>query len=212
MAAVAIVALAFSLARPPAAQAETPSEFVTTLGENAIGMLVDETMDPGERDRLFRDLMVERFDLPLISRYVLGVQWRRAKPVQKDEYTVLFQEFIVQVYSSRLRNYGGQTFQVKSARAAKKDTIVTTEVRGPATPPVRVDWRVRGEAANYKVVDIIIEGVSMVITQRAEFAAVIRQSGGNMDGLLARLRESTSPAADQQVSQADVDEKKRYNP
>ena len=202
---VAIVALALSVARPHAAQAETPSQFIASLGDNAIGVLVDDALTDAERIALFRGLMVERFDLPLISRYVLGVHWRRASPQQRDEYSVLFEAFIVRIYSSRLGNYGGETLRVKSALArAGKDTIVTTEVRGPGRPLVKVDWRVRGKAGTYKVVDIIIEGMSMVITQRDEFAAVIRRSGGNLEGLLVRLRKTTAPASNQQVSQADT--------
>ena len=208
----AIVALGVSLLQPPVALAETPSEFIEELGVSAISVLVDDSLTDGERITIFRAVMVERFDLPLISRYVLGVQWRRASAAQKDEYSALFEEFIVHIYSSRLRNYGGQSLKIKSTRAAKKDTIVTTEVRGANTPPIRVDWRVRGNDGAYKVVDIIIEGASMVITQRAEFAAVIRRSGGNLEGLLARLRESTSPDSARQVSQAELEEGKRYNP
>lgn len=207
-AAVAVSLLVFSLARAPVAQAETPSEFISALGDNAISMLVDDALSEDERTRQFRILMVERFDVPLISRYVLGVHWRRASAKQKDEYATLFEEFIVGTYSSRLGNYGGQTLSVKSARKAGKDIVVSTEIRGPGAPPIKVDWRVRGKEDDYKVIDIIIAGASMVITQRDEFSSVIRRSGGKLDGLLARLRQSTDPEAHQQVSQAN----ERYSP
>ena len=118
----------------------------------------------------------------------------------------------MRIYASRLGDYGGETLRVISARAAGNDTIVTTEVRGPDRPPLKVDWRVRGDAGTYKVVDIIIEGASMVITQRDEFASVIRRSGGNLDGLLARLRASTAPVSGQQVSQADLELAERQSP
>ena len=62
------------MVRPQAVQAETPSQFIASLGDNAIGVLVDDALTDGERIRLFRGLMVERFDLPLISRYVLGLR------------------------------------------------------------------------------------------------------------------------------------------
>ena len=202
---MALAVLALSLVHSPAAQAETPTDFISTLGDTAIGMLADDTLTDAERLSLFRGLMVERFDLALMSRYILGVQWRRASAEQRDEYSVLFEAFIVRTYSSRLGNYGGQTLRVKTTRAAGKDTIVATEIRGPGRPSVRVDWRVRGDTGTYKVVDIIIEGASMVITQRDEFASVIRRSGGKLDGLLARLRAATSPDSPQQVSRADLD-------
>lgn len=202
---LALAALAFSLAQPHAARAETPTDFISTLGDAAIGMLADDALADAERIGLFRDLMVERFDLPLMSRFILGVHWRRASAEQRDEYSVLFEAFIVQIYSSRLGNYGGQTLRIKSTRTAGTDTVVSSEILGPGAPTVRVDWRVRGEAGNYKVVDIIIEGVSMVITQRDEFASVIRRSGGKLDGLLARLRATTSPGGGRQASEADIE-------
>ena len=208
----AVVALALMLARPHPAQAETPAEFIASLGENAIDMLVDDALTDAERNSLFRDLMVERFDLPLMSRYVLGVHWRRASTEQRGEYSALFEKFIVRTYSSRLGNYGGQSFRVKKVREAGKDTVVATEIRGPGTPPVKVDWRVREKDGGYKVVDIIIEGVSMVITQRDEFSSVIRRSGGKLDTLLARLRESAAPERGSQVSQAETELDKRYSP
>ncbi len=209
---VAIVAIALSVARPHMAQADTPSQFIASLGDNAISMLVDDALTNAERITLFRGLMVERFDLPLMSRYVLGVHWRRASAEQREEYAVLFEAFIVRIYSSRLGNYGGETLRVKSARAAGKDTIVTSEVRGPGTPSLKVDWRVRGDAGTYKVVDIIVEGASMVTMQRDEFASVIRRSGGNLEGLLARLRAITAPVGAQQVSQSDLDLAERQRP
>ena len=131
---VAIVALTLSVARPHTAQADTPSQFIALLGDNAISTLLDDSLTDAERIKLFRGLMLERFDLPLISRFVLGVHWRRASAEQRDEYSVLFEAFIVQIYSSRLGTYGGETLRVKSARAAGKDTIVITEVRGQGRP------------------------------------------------------------------------------
>ncbi len=208
----AMVVLAFSAAHPAEAQDETPSQFIASLADNAISTLVDDGLTDAERITLFRGVMVERFDLPLISRFVLGVHWRRASSEQREEYSVLFEAFIVRIYSSRLGNYGGETLQIRSARAAGKDTIVITEIRGQGRPSLRVDWRVRGDAGAYKVVDIIIEGASMVVTQRDEFASVIRRSGGNLEGLLARLRATTAPVSAQQVSRADLDLAERQSP
>ena len=201
----AMVVLSFSAAHPAAAQDETPSQFIASLADNAISTLLDDGLTDAERITLFRGVMVERFDLPLISRFVLGVHWRRASSEQREEYSVLFEAFIVSIYSSPLGNYGGETLQIRLARAAGRDTIVITEIRGQGRPSVRVDWRVRGDDGAYKVVDVIIEGASMVVTQRDEFASVIRRSGGNLEGLLARLRATTATVSAQQVSQANLE-------
>ena len=75
-----------------------------------------------------------------------------------------------------------------SRTEGRGDTIVSTVILQRSGPPVNVDWRIRAGDDSYKVVDVIVEGVSMVITQRDEFSSVIRRSGGNVEGLLAKLR------------------------
>ncbi len=188
--AAGLTLMLFAVALPTAAQAETPSEFVAALGDNAIRMLVEEGVSHDDRIANFRELLIEGFDVPLIGRFVLGVHWRRASPEQRTEYADLFEKFLVQSYAARLGQYGGESLTVKAARAGgDKDTIVSTEILQRGRPPVKVDWRVRSGEANYKVVDVIVEGISMVITQRDEFSSVIRRSGGNVEGLLAKLRE-----------------------
>ncbi|MCH8182083.1 MAG: ABC transporter substrate-binding protein [Proteobacteria bacterium] len=188
--AAGLVLMSFATALHAAAQAETPSEFVATLGDSAIRMLVEEGVSPDKRIANFRELLLEGFDVPLIGRFVLGIHWRRASPEQRTEYTDLFEKFLVQSYAARLGQYGGESLRVKATRAGgEKDTIVSTEILQRGRPPVKVDWRVRSGDASYKVVDVIVEGISMIITQRDEFSSVIRRSGGSVEGLLARLRE-----------------------
>ena len=188
---VGIVFVALSFAHPPAAHAETPSQFVASLGNSAIHTMVDEGLTDEERIRKFNALLVDRFDLPLIGRYVLGVHWRRASPEQRIEFSGLFEEYLVGIYASGLGRYGGESLSVKSTRSAGKDTIVTTEVQGPRIPTLKVDWRIRGDTDNYKVVDIIVEGMSLLIVQRDQFASVIHRTGGDVEGLLAELREKS---------------------
>ncbi len=189
---VGIVFVALSFAHPLAAHAETPSQFIASLGESAIHTMVDEGLTDEERIGRFRELLVDRFDLPLIGRYVLGVHWRRASPEQRIEFSGLFEEYLVGIYASGLGRYGGESLSVKSTHAVGKDTIVTTEVHGlPRNPTLRVDWRIRRDTDNYKVVDIIVEGVSLMIIQRDQFASVIQRTGGDVEGLLAELREKS---------------------
>lgn len=188
--AAGLTLILLAVALPAAAVAETPSEFVASLGDNAIRMLVDEDVSPDQRIANFRVLLLEGFDLPLIGRFVLGVHWHRASPEQRTEYTELFEKFLVQSYAARLGQYGGESLRVRAARGGgEKDTIVSTEILQEGRPAVKVDWRVRRSGANYKVVDVIVEGVSMVITQRDEFSSVIRREGGSIEALLSRLRQ-----------------------
>jgi phospholipid transport system substrate-binding protein len=183
------LALGFSQAAPAAA--ETPEQFVGVLGEEAIRVLGDAKLTPEQRTEEFRRLLDKGFNMPLIGQLVLGRHWRTATEAQRSEYLKLFEDFIVQTYSVRLGQYNGETFRIAGGRAAPDntgDTLVTTEIVRPNGPPVRVDWRVRKNGETLKVVDVIAEGISMLITQRDEFAAVIQNSGGKVDALIDRLR------------------------
>src|SRR6185295_10235996 len=93
----------------------------------------------------------------------------------------------VAAYSARLSNYSGEQFQVKDEVPAGDDTMVNSQIVRPSGPPVRVEWRVRKQSdGSLKIVDVVVEGVSMTITQRSEFASVMQQGGG-LAALNARL-------------------------
>jgi len=187
---LAVVALSFM--HPSAVRAETASQFVAHLGENAIEVLADQDISDQARVENFYSLLKEGFDFPLIGRFVLGIHWRRATAIQRAEYGALFEQYLVNTYASRLGAYGGETLHVKNERSDRnKDTIVSSEIVRAKGPVIKVDWRVRGSNGAYKVIDVIVEGISLVITQRDEFSSVIRRKGAGVEGLLAQLRDRT---------------------
>ncbi len=170
------------------AAAEEPFQFVKTLGDRAITILASEGSTPEGRKAQFRDLLNEGFAVNIIGRFVLGRYWRAATPEERDEYLVLFRDFVLDIYSQRLDGYAGENFEIiESIVIDKRDTMVSTEIRGAEGPAIRVDYRVRSHEGTNKIVDILVEGISLVVTQRAEFASVIKREG--FEGLLARLRE-----------------------
>jgi len=187
-----VLATTFSIgAVAQKAQADT-EEFIASLGDRALQVLVVDSQSETEREDAFRELLSEGFDLRLIGRYALGRYWRRATAEQRSEYAKLFEDFIVETYVARLGEYSGETLTVVSSHPDDQDTTVTSEIVREGRPPIRVDWRVRRGEGEPKIIDVVVEGVSMLLTQRDEFASVIQRSGGNVEGLLARLREKSS--------------------
>jgi phospholipid transport system substrate-binding protein len=174
------------------ARADNTEQFIASLGDRALQVLVVDSQDAAARDTAFRGILDEGFDLPLIGRYALGRYWRRATPEQRSEYVKLFEDFIVVTYVARLGEYSGETLRVVSSRSDDQDTIVTSEIVLEGRQSIRVDWRVRNGDSEPKIIDVIVEGISMLLTQRDEFASVIQRSGGNVEGLLTRLREKSS--------------------
>ena len=148
--ALALMALVCVL--PASAESLTSKQFIESLGEETIGAItnpdVSEELRLTEFERLFR----KGFDVKTISRFVLGRYWRAATPQQREEYQVLFADFIVQTYANRFRQYSGEKLLVDGEReASKRDTIVSSQISAPDGPAVRVDWRVRAKDDGHKI-------------------------------------------------------------
>jgi phospholipid transport system substrate-binding protein len=189
----AIVLLAFSLlglAVPLQAAAEDPRSFINMLGERALQVL-GPSVSPAQRLARFRELFSTDFDVPGIGRFVLGRYWHTATPQEQQEFLSLFQEYVARAYSARLGGFGGVPFRVTGSRSQGAETVVNSEII-LASGPIKLDWYVVHQDGRYKITDIYIAGVSMKVTQRDEFAAVIQRSGGRVEGLLLQLREKLS--------------------
>jgi len=178
------------LAAAPPMAIDGSATFIKTLAVQAINILQSSGSKIEAREAQFRELLSAGFDMPFIARFVLGKHWRKSTPQQRADYQALFTEFILQSYSRRMGGFSGETFTVSGARAAgKKDVLVRTQIARPGDLPIKADWRVRPEDGRYRIIDIMVEGISMAVTQRSEFNAVVRQRG--MQGLLQILRART---------------------
>ena len=170
--------------------AEGAKNFIASMGDRGINFLGNQSMSAEAKKAELRKLLNESFDMNTIARFSLGTYWKAATPAQQQEYLKLFNNMIVKVYSKRFSDYKGQKFEVKSARKeTDKDSVVTSFIVPTDGPQVQIDWRVRNKGGSYRVVDIVVEGVSMSQTQRADFASVINRGGGNVDVLLNHLRQ-----------------------
>lgn len=184
-----------SLAAPPDAVAADANVFMSDLWNHTIEVL-SKKVPPEERLTRFRQLFRTDFDGPGIARFVLGRYWRSASEEQQSEYLKLFEDYVVLVYGTRLSNFGGETFRVRGTRSDENGTIVSTDILSPSgDPPIKVDWRLVTDNGTFKVNDVVIEGISMMVTQRSEFASVIQRHGGQVGGLLALMREKTNSAS-----------------
>jgi len=169
---------------------EGARNFIASMGDRGINFLGDKSMTMSAKQAEFKKLLNDSFDMSTIGRFALGTYWREATPAQQKEYQKLFNQMVVRVYSQRFSEYQGQKFEVRSARNENdRDTVVTTFIVPASGPRVQVDWRVRNRGGSYKVVDIVVEGVSMSMTQRADFASVIQRGGGKVEALLEHLRK-----------------------
>ncbi len=201
VAACAVLAVA-GAGTAQAAQVD-PVAFVQAFGDGAMAVIKEPGSSPGRRKRQFRELLSENFNLDTIGRFVLDRTWRAATPAQRREYATLIRTFIPETYAVRFEalretiftrsgDDAGRVFEtlrvriLEVRRVNERDSLVTTEIGLPGRAPFHVGYRVRADNGALKIVDVIAEGLSLLVTRRSEFAAVVRRHG--VAGLLDLLR------------------------
>jgi len=169
---------------------EAAQSMITSLGNEAMSVIADNSMTPDKKKSVFRTMLTGNFDMKTIGKFALGRYWRDATDAQQAEYLRLYENMIVNVYTARFENYQGQKFTVTDNRvdADSGDVIVNSTITGGGSP-VNVAWRVRPKGGSYKIIDVMVEGVSMAVTQRNDFAGVIQKGGNSINALLDYLRQ-----------------------
>ena len=179
-------AMAKSQGRPLAPGEATA--FIEDLGDEAVAMLSSKSLSDYESIRQFRQLLNKRFALKGIARFVLGRYWRIADFPQRRRYLKLFEDYIVNSYAARFRNYDGEKFIVLSENIDNRGwAVVTTRIKRPGGDPIEVLWHLQERLGTVRIVDVMIEGISMSLTQRSDFAASVRTAGGDLDKFLDTL-------------------------
>lgn len=184
-------------AGPSAAAAE---EVVRRLVDQVWQLLAERGVEQVDNQDL-HSVLDEGTDLSLLGRLVLGRYWHQANSRQRTEYLHLFRRYMLQTFIQRLRQYAGTElghsgarFQIIASRpVGERDVLVQSRVAPPTSQPLRVDWRLRERPGEPVIIDLIVEGISLLVTQRSEFAAVLERSG--VDGLLAELRARVAQPA-----------------
>ncbi len=190
--------LAAGVGVAPLAQAAASKEaeaFIGNLAAAALKDLSDKLPEP-EIETRFRALLDKNFDMPRISRFVLGRYWNGATDKEKQDFQTLFEALVVRAYSIRFSEYSGETVKVTGSRSESADnTVVASQIVQPdGAPPVRLDWIVRKDGDGFRIADVSVDGVSMVLTQKQEFAAVIERSGGGVTGLNKAIADKLNNA------------------
>jgi phospholipid transport system substrate-binding protein len=187
---IAALFLCLTVALPARAQ-DSPTAFIQGLGDQAIQILRTQH-DQSQRKAAFSTLFTQGFDVPAIGKFVLGHYWREATPEQQQEYLRLFGLYVVAIYADRFSNYQGEEFKVSGGKPEDGgNATVTSQIVRPGGQPIHIDWRVAKEGTGYKIIDVKAENLSMSVTQREEFASIISQNGGQIQGLLTMLKQKT---------------------
>ena len=191
----AIAAILAFAAGPGTVRAEeTPEDFLRSLTVRAAEKLGNTSTDQAGKEAAFRGLFRETFDVPAISRFVLGKHWRRAAPDQREAFMASFEEMHMRRFLPLFAEFSEDMISIgklmQDSAAPEFYLVASTIQRPDGGEPIAVVWRVRDRGDGFKVLDIIAEGVSMAIALRHEYGAVVKNHG--IDGLIARLKEKNA--------------------
>lgn len=177
-----------------AAQAEvdgaTAEKFVKNVTTQGIEEIINANVSQAEKDARFAKLFNQALDLDFIGQFVLGRNWRTATPEQRKEFIQTYRQLNISTWSKRFDEFKGKEFVFKGTTPSnsKGQIFVNSVVPMDQGEPAKVVWRVKEKSGQYRIVDIIIENVSLAITARNEYTAFIKNNLGGIDALIANLK------------------------
>ncbi|MBQ8785053.1 MAG: ABC transporter substrate-binding protein [Alphaproteobacteria bacterium] len=168
--------------------------FIKEVTHEGIVEIINAKATQAEKDARFEKLFNSALDLKFIGKFVLGRYWRTATEEQREEFIDVYRKLNVQTWSKRFDEFKGKEFVFKgtSPSSSKGQIFVNTIVPMEQAQPASVIWRVKQDGETFKIVDIIIENVSLAITARNEYTAFIKKSPDGINGLIADLKKKIS--------------------
>jgi len=189
----------FFLSTPVFAQELGPEDLVKKITQDVLDTIKsDKQLAAGDRQKaikLAEEKILPHVDFEEATRLAVARGWKEATPEQRKKLVAEFRNMLVRTYSNAISAYEGQTMKVMPVRMKPGDTDATVHNQfiRPGAKPVLVDYAMRKTEKGWKIYDIVVEGVSLVLTYRSEFDAVVKQDG--IDGLIKRLSQKNTPAA-----------------
>ncbi|MGL4426328.1 MAG: MlaC/ttg2D family ABC transporter substrate-binding protein [Alphaproteobacteria bacterium] len=164
--------------------------FVKGLGEKVIHLLADKSIGREGREKSFLTMLEQDFAMASIGKFVLGKHWRNLSTGKRQEYLRLFKKNLSHSYAIRFEGYNNEKFLVLKGKTipplqGKKNWKVFSHIVKPEGSKTEVVWLVVQTPTGFRVMDVIVENVSMSVTQRSEYATIIEREG--MEGLLKKL-------------------------
>jgi phospholipid transport system substrate-binding protein len=181
------------------AQDLAPDQLVQKITEEVLAAIKsDKQLAAGDRQKalkLAEEKILPYVDFEEATRLAVGRAWAQATPEQKKRLVGEFKNMLVRTYSNAIEAYQGQTLKVLPSRGKPGDdeATVRTQFMRQGGQPLPIEFQMKKTGNTWKVYDIAAEGVSLVLTYRSEFDAVVKQEG--IDGLIKRLSQKNTPAA-----------------
>jgi phospholipid transport system substrate-binding protein len=189
LAGVAAAGAALALARPALAQSTAQAEALVSSLAAEVTTLINSGQSAGQVSNGFSRILSKYADMPAVAASVLGPPWRGASAGQKQAFISAFQGYVAAKYGGQFRDYQNASITVLGSRdGGRAGVLVQTRAARPGQSPVAIDWQVSARSGSPKVVNLVIEGVSMLASERAQVGAMLDAAGGSIDGLTRSLQ------------------------
>lgn len=151
------------------------------------------------REAGIRRVLEAHFDLAYMGRSTLGNYWNQATPEQRERFLKASASAEARAYAERFGQYRGQTLSVGRINTRGNGVFtVESKLNQSNSDPVAVQWEVRNEGQGLRIVDVKTEGVSMIMTRRADYVSYIRKHGGQVESLIEELEARAKQRTTQQ--------------
>ena len=171
---------------------EQSKYFVENLGKQVVEKVSNINLSESERIVNFRNLYLDSFDNYYISRFVLGQYWKRLDSNMRKQFVESFNNYIVTTYAPKFKGWEG-TFKATDSLLENNYYNVKMNVLNKDGPTLKFMWKIYlDKNKDFKILDVNIDGVSMLVTQRAEFMSVIKNNPKGVIGLIEAMEKKTS--------------------
>jgi phospholipid transport system substrate-binding protein len=176
----------------PVAAEQSPRDVVQSTSDEVLAVLAEKDLSKQERRDKVRTIVLRSMDFETLSRLVLARNWSRFSPAQQQEFMQEFQDHLAAIYGRRLDDYRNEKVSiVGDRREPNGDSTVQTKIlRGGGSNDIEVDYRLRESNGQWKVIDFIVEEISMVANFRSQFQDIV--ASGGPEKLLQLLKEKTA--------------------
>lgn len=194
MAVVLVCAFAMTGLAPGANASPAAEAFVQRNVDRGLQLLNNPSLSKEQRQAEFRNFLLTLTDLRRIALYTLGPARRSTTPAEQDAFIDAFREYAFAVYGAEFSKYSGQSLRVTgSIERAPGDELVRTKLVDPRAAqgqePIEVDFRVYGSGGKLSVVDIVVAGLDLAITEQDDFSSFLAQHNNDVRALIANLKQ-----------------------
>ena len=167
--------------------------FIESLGQEVLTKIAAKNITEKQRKKNFRELYTRAFDNNYISQFVLGRHWKKINKKTQEEFVKSFNEYLIMIYAPKFKGWSGK-FKTIDSQVENNMYVVAMQLVTNSNSPtsLNLDWRMILKNKEFKILDVNIDGVSMLVTQRAEFSSVIKNHPLGVKGLIKQMNDKVN--------------------